>query len=95
MKAAGNVTVGHAVESGIERRNDDGSTTVLVAASADGNVPFAGSAGPATGAAGDQAQPSRGDPGVPATIEPQQYQLRVDVVEVDGQLKLSKVGFVQ
>ncbi|MDV7241564.1 MULTISPECIES: hypothetical protein [Rhodococcus] len=97
MKAAGNVTVGHAVESGIERRNDDGSTTVLVAASADGNIPLAGSgsADPATGAAEDQAQPSGSDPGMTATIEPQEYQLRVDVVEVDGQLKLSKVGFVQ
>ncbi|MFV9452335.1 MULTISPECIES: hypothetical protein [Rhodococcus] len=97
MKAAGNVTVGHAVESGIERRNDDGSTTVLVAVSADGNVPLAGpgAADPATGGAGEQAPPPGGDPGMTATIEPQEYQLRVDVVDVDGQLKLSKVGFVQ
>ncbi|KAF0957655.1 hypothetical protein [Rhodococcus sp. T7] len=97
MSAAGNVTVGHAVESGIERRNDDGSTTVLVAASAEGSVPVIGpdSAGPNPEAGGDRTQPSGQDPGVTATIEPQEYQLRVDVVDVDGQLKLSKVGFVQ
>ncbi|MDF3312682.1 hypothetical protein P3H15_47950 [Rhodococcus sp. T2V] len=93
MKASGTVTVGRAVGSGIERRNDDGSTTVLVAAAVDGAVPAA--VPNANDPTGGSDQPSAGDPGVPATTEPQQYQLRVDVLDVDGQLKLSKVGFVQ
>lgn len=93
MKSSETVTVGRAVGSGIERRNDDGSTTVLVAAAVDGTIPAAAPSAhdPAVGA----AQPPAGDSAVPATAEPQQYQLRVDVLDVDGQLKLSKVGFVQ
>ncbi|GCE41519.1 hypothetical protein Rhow_005178 [Rhodococcus wratislaviensis] len=93
MKSSETVTVGRAVGSGIERRNDDGSTTVLVAAAVDGTIPAAAPSAhdPAVGA----AQPPAGDSAVPATTEPQQYQLRVDVLDVDGQLKLSKVGFVQ
>lgn len=97
MRAAGNVTIGRAVKSGIDRRNTDGSTTVLVAASADGKVSLAGLAPAAStaGADNDGTQSSDANPDMTVTIEPQEYQLRVDVVDVDGQLKLSKVGFVQ
>ncbi|WP_067681979.1 hypothetical protein [Nocardia miyunensis] len=93
MQASGGVSTGHGVAAGIERHNRDGSITVMVVATSQTSVPLPQSnqaPGP------DQASHSLALPnGVQVKTEPKQYQLRVDITEVGGKYKLSKVGFVQ
>ncbi|WP_330256089.1 hypothetical protein OG874_16895 [Nocardia sp. NBC_00565] len=81
MQASGGVITGRGIAAGIERRNDDGSATVLVAATSEASVPVSAGATP-------QPDDTR------VRLEPKQYQIRVDVTEVGGKFKLSKVGFV-
>ncbi|MFC9835508.1 hypothetical protein ACFVKB_17020 [Rhodococcus sp. NPDC127530] len=97
MKQAGGEISGQTLSSGIERRNSDGSITVLVSALGQGTVllnqpPAEGAAPPAPNAESQTAPESER---ILATMEPQQYQIRLDVVSVDDQLKVAKVGFVQ
>ncbi|OXR43135.1 hypothetical protein B7C42_04557 [Nocardia cerradoensis] len=98
MQASGGVTRGHGVAAGIERRNDDGSVSVLVVVTSQTSVPLPqpgpGQGGPAAPAPGSPTSP--GPPsGVRVDTAPKQYQVRVDVTRVGGKFKLSKVGFVQ
>ncbi|MET8427859.1 hypothetical protein [Nocardia sp. NPDC004860] len=86
MQASGGTTTGRGIAAGIEHRNDDGSVTVLVVATSETSVPV------------PQSNPGSADTapaGVQVKTEPKQYQLRVDVSEIGGKLKLSKVAFVQ
>lgn len=89
MGASAGSVIGRGSAAGIERRNDDGTFTVLVAVSAE----------PADRSAqeppSDQAPPQQVSPVPSGDAGPQQYRLRVDVAEVNGQYKLSKVGFAQ
>ncbi|MCU1647637.1 MAG: hypothetical protein JWN03_7912 [Nocardia sp.] len=86
MQASGGITTGHGIAAGIERRNDDQSVTVLVVATGESSVPV-----PQGNSAPAEASPG----GMQVKTEPKQYQLRVDVAEVGGKFKLSKVVFVQ
>ena len=98
MQASGGVTSGHGVAAGIERRNDDGSVSVLVVVTSQTSVPLPQSA-PAQGAPAAPAPGSPATPAPPSGVQvdtaPKQYQVRVDVARVGGKFKLSKVGFVQ
>lgn len=81
-------SVGTSLAAGIEHRDDSGTVTVLVAAAGDRSA----SATP------DSATPDSVTPDSATAApsgDPIVYQFRVDVVDVDGQLKLAKVGFVQ
>lgn len=98
MQASGGVTSGHGVAAGIERRNDDGSVSVLVVVTSQTSVPLpqqgTGQRGPVAPAPGSPAPPAPPS-GARVDTAPKQYQVRVDVARVGGKFKLSKVGFVQ
>lgn len=80
MGAAAGSAVGRGLAAGIERRNDDGTVSVLVVVSAE---PVGAPATPAPA----------GGPDAAARTQPEQYQLRLEITGVDGEFKLSKVGF--
>ncbi|MFZ2178218.1 MAG: hypothetical protein WAW17_30175, partial [Rhodococcus sp. (in: high G+C Gram-positive bacteria)] len=95
IAASAGVVTGHVDEAGIETRNDDGSTTVLLAASSETTVES-----PSPSPEPVQPDPQSptvqtGEAGGSGAPQSKQYQIRVDVATVDGQLKLAKVGFVQ
>lgn len=94
MSASAGSVIGHGSAAGIERRNDNGSFTVLVAVSAEPEQPQQQGPTPQDSPA-DQVPPQQVSPGPSSEAGPQQYRLRVDVAEVNGQYKLSKVGFAQ
>ncbi|MBV7707049.1 hypothetical protein NOVA_30130 [Nocardia nova] len=97
MQTSGGMTRGHGVAAGIERRNDDGSVSVLVVVTSQTSVPLPQSGPGQGGLAPAQGSPAPSAPPSGARVDtaPKQYQVRVDVAWVGGKFKLSKVGFVQ